>query len=61
MDAYDMWEHRERAQQKQLAALPTCDRCGEPIQEDYLWSVDGLILCEDCATQMYRVRAEATR
>lgn len=60
MDAYDMWERRERSQQKKLEALPVCDRCGEPIQEDYLWKIDGLLLCEECAAQMYRFGAEAS-
>lgn len=61
MDAYDMWKYRERSQRRKLDTLPTCDRCGEPIQDDYLWRVDGLVLCEDCAANMYRFSVEETR
>lgn len=43
----------EREQQEWEDSLPRCECCGEPI-DDYVWSIDGQILCEDCAREKYR-------
>lgn len=39
---------------KELEKLPTCEICGEPIQDDYLFDMDGILICEDCAHETYR-------
>lgn len=36
------------------ARLPKCDCCGEPIQDDYYWEIDGEILCQTCLNEQYR-------
>lgn len=34
--------------------LPVCDRCGEPIYDDYVWDTPDGIICEDCLNALYR-------
>ena len=38
--------------------LPKCDDCGEPITDDYLYEIDGEILCEECFNDRYRNATE---
>ena len=38
--------------------LPECSCCGERIQDEYLYLIDGTILCEDCLNDMYRKDVE---
>ena len=47
-DHYDMWEAHDREQQQQLARLPVCADCGEPIQQDDAIYIDGAWLCDAC-------------
>lgn len=35
------------------ASHPKCDECGEPIEDEYLFDVDGQILCEGCFGEIY--------
>lgn len=58
MDAYDVWKFQEKRAQRLLGKLPKCDRCGDTLQDGYLWRIDGLCLCDDCACQMYRFSTE---
>ena len=41
-------------QVKAEALLPVCDDCGEAINDDYYYEVDGDILCEECMRHRYR-------
>lgn len=43
---------------KELAMLPVCCNCGEPIQDDYLFDFDEYLLCEDCLKELYRRPAD---
>ena len=43
----------EREQQEWEDSLPRCEHCGEPIDE-FVWEIDGEILCDDCARAAYR-------
>ena len=40
--------HHDAAQQRELERLPVCDECGEPIQDEYCYEVDGRLICDDC-------------
>ena len=40
-DNYSMWEHHEHAQQVALARQPVCCYCEEPIQDDFLYDIEG--------------------
>ena len=35
-------------QEKELSRLPKCIDCGEPIQDDYLFDINGDLFCEEC-------------
>lgn len=34
--------------EEQLEKMPVCCACGEHIQTEYLYDVDGDLYCEDC-------------
>lgn len=52
-DMYDQWLAHERQQERQLARLPKCERCHDPIQE-YYFDIYGDIYCEECGIKMFR-------
>lgn len=41
-------------QEQGLSRLPVCDKCGDPIQDDFYWEINGEILCEGCMNTLYR-------
>lgn len=47
---FDRWQAEQQAWED---SLPHCDRCGEPI-DDYVYEIDGEILCHDCVVDKYR-------
>lgn len=42
------FERREREKEEWIRSRPVCDRCGEPIQEEGYYEVEGNKICEDC-------------
>lgn len=58
MDNYDIWEQHERDRERALAKLPVCDICGEPIQTEYTYEVDGSYICETCMVEYFRKNTE---
>lgn len=42
------FESWDREQAKQLAKLPLCNICGEPIQQEKAFKLDGEFICDDC-------------
>ena len=48
---------RDKAQQEWEDSLPRCDHCGEPV-DDYVYDIDGEILCIQCVIDKYRRDAE---
>lgn len=42
-------------QEEQLEKLPKCGQCGKPIQDEFLYEIDGETLCEDCMKDIYRM------
>ena len=48
-DNYDLYVEHEAEQERWLASRPKCDKCGEPIQDDYAFDIEGDILCYECA------------
>lgn len=42
---FNMWDME---QQEQLARLPVCADCGEPIQSDYAYEGGAGLICENC-------------
>lgn len=53
-DNYDLCEAHERDQEKQLERLPVCDSCDQPIQDDYVFEIEGSVLCWECLKRDYR-------
>lgn len=48
-DNYDQFESRERKQEAQLRKRPICSHCGEPIQDERLFDINGELYHLDCA------------
>ena len=40
--------HHEYEQARKLAALPVCDLCGNPIQQDMAFRWGGSWICDTC-------------
>lgn len=53
-DNYSQWEHHEREQERWLAKRPVCCHCGEYIQEENLFDINGNLYHEECAFQEFR-------
>lgn len=49
---------REDAEARYMKALPTCDCCGEKIEDEYLFDIDGNLYCPDCADNLFRKSTE---
>lgn len=58
LDNYDMWLAYEAAQERLLERLPKCRCCGEPIQDDHYFYIEGVIHCEDCMNEKFRRHVE---
>lgn len=47
--------HRYDAEREtELAKLPKCDKCKKRIQDEYLYEIEGQLLCEGCMKDLYR-------
>ena len=53
-DNYDLFEAHEAEQERWLDMLPRCCECDEPIQDDYLYEINGEYICERCLKDNYR-------
>lgn len=38
-------------QERELKKRPVCEKCKEPITDDYLYEIDELTLCSECFTK----------
>lgn len=48
------FERHDAEQNKWLELLPRCCECGERIQEDDLFDIQGDLYCWDCAIKLFR-------
>lgn len=50
----------DRELQEWRDSLPVCANCGEPIQDDYYYEIEGENVCSDClydyCDEQYRVK-----
>lgn len=53
-DNYDQWEQHEARQQRELASLPVCADCGEPVQDDHFYLINDEVICPRCLEAGYR-------
>lgn len=42
------FDRYEAEQQRYLDSLPKCAECGEPIQSEKCYEIDGELICQDC-------------
>lgn len=47
------YDRYDRERQEWEDSLPHCEHCGEP-GDDFVWEIEGEILCDDCAIAKYR-------
>ena len=45
-------------QEEALKKLPKCSCCKHHIQDDYLYDIDGVLICEECLEQNFRKKVE---
>lgn len=55
MDNYDLWIQHDAEMEERLSRLPVCDECGETIQDEHCYCINGNYICEDCLNDRYRV------
>ncbi len=48
------FDRYEAEQQRALNKLPKCDYCGIRITDDYLYDIDGVIVCGKCLKEHFR-------
>lgn len=53
-DYAELHDRYEAEQQRQLDRLPKCEYCGETITDDFLYDLNGDIMCEKCLNDNYR-------
>lgn len=51
-------ERYDRYLAKQEEELPQCHCCGDPIQDDFYYEINGDAICEDCLQENFRKKAE---
>lgn len=57
-DPLDDFASHDREQAKRLERLPKCDICGEPIQDDHFYLIDGYNFCPGCLEDHFRKEIE---
>lgn len=48
------FRNHDREQARQMARLPRCSECGEPIQEEVCYEFNDELICEDCVRRYHR-------
>ena len=52
-DNYELWEAHEREQEAALNDCPVCSYCGQHIQEERLFDIDGELYHMECAEKEF--------
>ena len=47
-DNYSMWQHKEAEAERWLQKRPECVDCGEHIQDEDAYYINGEWICKDC-------------
>lgn len=53
-DIYDQWRRHDADAERWRQARPVCADCGEEIQDETAFCIDGDLICESCINA-YRV------
>lgn len=57
-DPLDDFDLLDQAQARALSHRPVCNYCHEPIQDDFLYDINGEFICEDCLDRFFRKDTE---
>lgn len=57
-DAYSQWQSRECRQEAWLRKRPVCCYCGEHIQDEQLFDIEGELYHEECLVANFRKDTE---
>ena len=57
-DYDDLFDRHDAEQEAWLDRRPKCEECGEPIQDEYLFEIDGNLYCESCVKVLFRKETE---
>lgn len=57
-DPLSDFDRYDRQQEEWLNSLPVCDCCGEPIQDDFCYEINGDLICKDCLDMYFRKAVE---
>ena len=57
-DNYSMFEHRERQREAWLRSRPVCYHCGEHIQSNRLFDVEGVLWHRSCFVEEHEKDTE---
>ena len=58
LDNLDLFDRRDRELLRWLKSRPICVDCGEPIQSEYLFDINGEPICPECLMSNYRRETE---
>lgn len=47
-EPYEDFLRKEAEEEKWLKTRPVCAWCGQPIQDEYAYEIDGELVCEVC-------------
>ena len=48
LDNYDLFCQHEEEQERWLQSLPKCYECGDPIQDEKCFEINGELICPKC-------------
>lgn len=54
-DPHRDFDRYEARRERELAKLPKCKYCGNPIQDEYAYVINGKCLCEECLVDHHRI------
>lgn len=52
------FDRHDTEESARLKRLPVCSECGNPIQDEYMYLIDGEPICEECLNKNYRKYTE---
>lgn len=49
------WDSYCEEQERELAMLPICSQCGEPITDEYCYRINDELICDECMREQFMV------
>lgn len=53
-DYTELHAMHERRRERALRKYPICNHCDQRITEEYLYEIDGVLICEPCLLEDFR-------